>query len=855
MRKLLPLFALLIGFAFAQALHAQDTVRGQKNAPGPDTVSKQQRLPRQDKEKPGLPGASPQKRKYEHRKFDSTLFMENAAATQSDYLESVEKVFLLLDQVPVELGSFGQLNAIQTGLIEEDSALVLLKDRLSQSEKTFNIRNLQMFNTLLDELRNNETGYSKSLAVYAARVDTVKKQIGGLRKDTLMLHIFRDTALKSSFETQLSQLRDKWRQADSLIKTNSTAINDLRALSSENTINIEELSNKVDAELKAVGNKAFGKERRYLWEPGASSGAGAGAGGSDAGVGGSDGGNGTGAAGGYAASKGFKKSIDSEQKLVRYYFSNTRNKRFWLWLIGLVFFYWIWLNYRSLRRLNALDVLNDFHFAFLRPRPFAATFVFVLSIAPLFDLHAPAIYIESTQFLLMVVLTFIFYRLLPPVLFRGWGIFLLLFLLVPVTRILGMPSHLERWTNLIQDCLSVVLGVVALLYRKRWLAGVENRWSGTRSKFVMGAIGLYVFLHLLAITCNLAGRVTLSQIFGDSAVYALAQVISLTVFVQLVVECFLLQIQSSRVRKKYPQHFEFAGIAHSVYRGTTVLAGLLWLIVLTTNLNLFDAINDQLSELFNTPRQIGSLPFTVGGIVLFCGIIWVANFLQKYITYFFGDTGDDAAMDDKGQRSRLLVMRLILLTLGFLLAVAASGLSIDRLTVILGALSVGIGLGLQSIVNNFVSGVILIFDRPLRIGDTVEIGDKKGRVREIGIRSSRLMTEEGAEVIIPNGDVLSHNIVNWTLSNSYARISLLFTVERPAHPEDLQPDAIRDTIKANPNVLDRRDPVVQISTINSKQMAIKVFFWCKDFDQITFTTGEVQSAIYQHLEAKGITVE
>ncbi len=151
--------------------------------------------------------------------------------------------------------------------------------------------------------------------------------------------------------------------------------------------------------------------------------------------------------------------------------------------------------------------------------------------------------------------------------------------------------------------------------------------------------------------------------------------------------------------------------------------------------------------------------------------------------------------------------------------------------------------------------MILIFDRPLRIGDIVEIGDKKGRVREIGIRSSRLLTEEGAEVIIPNGDVLSHNIVNWTLSNNFARISLQFTIEKPAHPGDLRPEEIGEIVKANPNVLERRDPEVLISTINSKQKAIKVFFWCKDFNKIPFTTGEVQSAIYQHLEAKGITVQ
>jgi potassium-dependent mechanosensitive channel len=783
---------------------------------------------------PGKPKSTTERKKYEHRKFDSTIFMENAAATQSDYFESVEKTFLLLDQIPVTLGTLTQLDQLQTQLTQEQSALNLLKSRLSQSEKTFNIRNLQMFNTLLDELRRNETDYAKRLNIYDDKVDTVQKQVAGLKKDTLMLHIFRDTALKASFNEQLVQMRDKWRQTDSLIKTNSTYIDDLKALSSENTIAIEELSSKVDNELKAVGGRAFGKERSYLWEsapalPLASA--------------------------SLPTSTGFKTSIDSEQKLVKYYFSNTRNKRFWLFLTGLAFFYWVFLNYRSLRRIDAMNVLDEFQFRFLRPWPFAATFVFLLSLAPLFDLHAPAIYIESTQFLLMLVLTVIFYRLLPRDLFRGWGIFLFLFLLVPLTRILGLPAHLERWADLFQASASATLGIFGLFIRKRWIPGPDKRFTGARANFILTAVGLYIVLNLAAIGCNMAGRVTLSQIFADTSVYALAQIVSLTVFVRVVVECFLLQIQSSRARKKYPLQFDFYAIARSVTRGASVLAGLLWLIVFTTNLNLFDAINDWLTDALTSLRTVGSFSFTLGGIVLFAGIIWIANFLQRYITYFFGDVGDDAAMDDKGQRSRLLVMRLILLTLGFLMAVAASGLSVDRLTVILGALSVGIGLGLQSIVNNFISGVILIFDRPLRIGDTVEIGDKRGKVREIGIRSSRLLTEEGAEVIIPNGDVLSHNIVNWTLSNNNARVSLQFTVTKPAAPEDLNPDVIRDIVKKNDNVLDRRDPEVLLSPLTSKQQALRLYFWCKDFNKVPVTTSEVQSAVYQYLESKNLLVE
>jgi len=285
-----------------------------------------------------------------------------------------------------------------------------------------------------------------------------------------------------------------------------------------------------------------------------------------------------------------------------------------------------------------------------------------------------------------------------------------------------------------------------------------------------------------------------------------------------------------------------------------LLALILWLIVFTTNLNLFDAFNDWLTDFFGSSREIGNFSFTLGGLVLFLGIIWLANFLQRFIAYFFGDTGDDAAMDDRGQRSRLLITRLVLLIGGFLLAVAASGLSVDRITVILGALGVGVGLGLQNIVNNFVSGIILIFDRPLRIGDTVEIKDKRGRVKEIGIRSSTLLTEEGAEVIIPNGDVLSNQIVNWTLSNNHVRIALSFTVEKPANPEAIDPEKIKEIVRHHPNVLDRREPEVIINTVSSRTEEIIIHFWIKDITRAAYTTGELRTSIYRHLDEKGVIV-
>jgi potassium-dependent mechanosensitive channel len=812
MKQLLLAVGLLAFFG----AYAQDTV---KKHPAPSPAILRRDSSRLERRR----GAEIYRVTFRHvrRKFDSSLFTTIEIPTTSDYAEDLERIYQFLNKVPVTIESFSRLSQIDDKLDEEDSALTILKERLSsQNERSLNIRNLQMFNTLLDALAKNVKGYARTLNQYDNALDSVRKQIAGLRKDTLILHVFRDTALKDTFRLQLDLLKSKWRQVDSLVSLNGQQINGLKSEASAHTITITDLLYQVDEDLASVGDKAFGKERRYIWEPRS--------------------------ARARAFSKdGFARSVESERQLARFYFANDRNQRLWLLLTGLLFFAWVWNNFRGLRRQGREQALEPLHFSFVKPYPIAGALVFIGSLAPLFDLHAPAIYIESIEFLLMIVLTFVLKKHLSYYLFYGWCIFLCLFLLLPIIRILGLPMMVQRWAELIIDLASLVFGSYYIFSRRR---------MGGQLRFVYVAAGLYLLLNLLAVVCNIFGRVTLSQIFGATAVYTFAQTISLAVFVKLVLESFLLQIVASRVRKGYPETFDLGPVTRAVMRFALVLAAILWLIVLSTNLNLFDWLNDVLTDFFTMPRKVGSFTFTVGGLVLFLGIIWLANFLQRFIAYFFGDLGDDASMDDRGQRSRLLITRLVLLIGGFLLAVAASGLSVDRITVILGALGVGVGLGLQNIVNNFVSGVILIFDRPVRIGDTVEVGDKKGRVKEIGIRSSTLLTEEGAEVIIPNGDVLSSRIVNWTLSNNHVRIALSFTLEKPSNPQAIQPEAIKDIVRKHPNVLDRRDPEVLLNAIGTKTEELKVYLWIKDITKTSYTTSEIRSRIYQYLDEQGIAV-
>jgi potassium efflux system protein len=119
-----------------------------------------------------------------------------------------------------------------------------------------------------------------------------------------------------------------------------------------------------------------------------------------------------------------------------------------------------------------------------------------------------------------------------------------------------------------------------------------------------------------------------------------------------------------------------------------------------------------------------------------------------------------------------IVLVYVLLTLGSLAGLAVLGLDLTKLTIMAGAFGVGITFGLQSVVNNFVSGLILLFERPIHVGDTIEAGGITGSVRRIGIRASVMRTFQGAEIIVPNSQLVTERVINWTLSDRQRLIEL-----------------------------------------------------------------------------------
>ena len=255
---------------------------------------------------------------------------------------------------------------------------------------------------------------------------------------------------------------------------------------------------------------------------------------------------------------------------------------------------------------------------------------------------------------------------------------------------------------------------------------------------------------------------------------------------------------------------------------------LLWIIMLTSNLNIYHGITEGITDALTTTRTVGSISFQWLSVILFFIIIWVAHTLQRLLSYIFGETGteaEDIAPITKGQHSRLMITRLLVLMAGYLLAIAASGLPIDKLTFLLGALGVGIGMGLQGIVNNIVSGIILIFEGSLQIGDEIEAGGQSGQVKEIGLRASTLTTVDGADVIIPNGNILSQNIVNWTFGKVEKRIMLTFSLSGKELDSNMINDVINKEVSDTPNVIAKRKPEILYTKVTPESCMLTIRFW------------------------------
>jgi len=283
---------------------------------------------------------------------------------------------------------------------------------------------------------------------------------------------------------------------------------------------------------------------------------------------------------------------------------------------------------------------------------------------------------------------------------------------------------------------------------------------------------------------------------------------------------------------------------------------LLWGLFFIIALNIFQ-IKDDVFEwgerLFTDSIAIGAAEITVGNILIFIFVIWLSIAVTKGIRHILEKDVFPRVKTAKGVPSTVVMfVQIILVSSGFFLAAAAAGIKLTNLSIILGAFSVGIGFGLQNIFNNIVSGLILAVERPIKVGDVLQVGELLGVVRSIGLRSSNVKSFEGAEVIVPNGNLISNEMINWTLSDSSRRLSINVGVAYGTDTD--QVIEILQELAMNHELVDKKpSPTAYFTRFGDSALEFKLRAWT-NIDNRLPVESDLNGAINKALHKAGIEI-
>jgi len=199
------------------------------------------------------------------------------------------------------------------------------------------------------------------------------------------------------------------------------------------------------------------------------------------------------------------------------------------------------------------------------------------------------------------------------------------------------------------------------------------------------------------------------------------------------------------------------------------------------------------------------------------------------------------------------LVHYVIVFLGFMLALSVLGLDLTKLTIMLSALGVGIGFGLQGVVNNFVSGIILLFERPVRVGDMVEIGGRWAIIKRIGLRSTTVTTFDEADLIMPNSNLINDEVINWTLTNRRARLQIPVGV---AYGSDvpLVIETLTACGKENSWVAKWPEPQVLFLSFGESSLEFELRVWVSDIDQRLNARSQIHQEIDRRFREANIEI-
>jgi potassium efflux system protein len=697
-----------------------------------------------------------------------------------------------------------------------------IKDQ-TNTHKASTLRYLFVLRDNLDHLQGSLQGWQSDLDAIADKLVQNQADIVKFPKDSLLITtIPTDSALRSTFFVERRKTFDLYLKADSDNRKNLFKINILQNRVANAYANVLDETDLIDGKVAKFANRAFEGEFGYIWDIDKQY---------------------------NNISTSVKGTIDLNNSQLYYFIRKETATHFIAIVFIVLVFYWIGYNRKKTTRNKENAKLIFSEAPYIDKLPVVSSLLVGVAIVPYFYSHPPVIFLEILFTVSLALILVLVKRTFHPSVFKSLIQLLYVTIVYSISNLLIQITNADRFAILILGIISVV---IAYKFNKK-VATTPTDYPKNTSLIVK----IFIGLQILSLVCDLSGRFSLSKIIGITATYNLWLLISLYFVVEIISEGLLLQFKSPKHPDSIISWIDHTLLLKKFRSLLNIGASLLWLFFLFQNLNIDDFAMDYVTDILDQPRTVSGVSgasFTFGGFVIFIAVIWLSSILSKIISYFYDISVQHATSIDKlkkKNRTSTLLIRIGVFTVGFFLAVFASKFPLDKLTIIISAFGIGIGFGLQNIVNNLVSGLILAFEKPVQIGDIIEIDKQSGTIKEIGIRSSKIATSDGAEVIIPNGDLISHHVINWTLSNNNRRVELIVSV---AYGSDIKKvESLLNTIlHTREDIMQDPEPLIFLTTMNENAVDFRLLFWAADISKWLRLKSNVLGDIYTVFNKEGI---
>ena len=497
---------------------------------------------------------------------------------------------------------------------------------------------------------------------------------------------------------------------------------------------------------------------------------------------------------------------------------------------------------------EAVERLGGSSALFVLDRPLATSFLLALIAVPLFYPGAPAAVLR-----IAILPSFVpVIRLLPGLLprtFRHWVFMLVAMYVLDFLRYLLPPDWLLTRVLLLMIAAGGCVGLGWFL-RSR---GAELSASGTRERLILMAVRLGLFLFAVSVVSNFAGNMTLAEILVAVPVritYA-AALISAGAHLLMTLTVAALQSPPACWLRSVQEYGEL--IAFRCRALIRLVAIIFWAAVCLSVVGVLGDISAAGAAFLHLRWTVGAAEISIQAVAIFLAVLLSAVIFSRMLRFVLTEEILPRIRLHRGVPGAVDVLtRYGVLLLGFFIALAAAGVDLSKVTLLVSALGVGIGFGLQNVVNNFVSGLILAFEHPVQVGDFVEVGNLFGEVRKMGFRSSVLRTPDGGDVIIPNGEFVGARFINWSLTDRLRRISISVGVAYGTDPSRVI-ELLLGVARKHPAVLADPAPSAVFDRFGDSALSFTLLCW-SFVDRVFLARSELTIAINDAFKEAGIEI-